>query len=210
MRNGAGDKSVSGLISGHMHGHDGVVRIGPVSAPQRVILVDENDVQRGVEEKLRAHENGGNLHRAFSVFVFDTDGKLLLQKRASSKYHAGGLWANTCCSHPAPGESVEDAAHRRLQEEMGFDCELREVFSFIYKADVGNGLTEHEFDHVFFGTFDGNPMPNKEEVEEWQRSPIGELRKDVALHPEKYAPWLKIAVEKHLEHYLEKLKEVSQ
>jgi len=125
-------------------------------AKELVVLVDENDNEIGVEEKINAHRKG-LLHRAFSIFVFNSKNELLLQKRAADKYHSGGLWSNTCCSHPRPGENLKDAAHRRLQEEMGFDCSLREVFSFLYKKSFDNGLTEHELDHVFFGKFDGIP-----------------------------------------------------
>lgn len=118
-----------------------------------VVLVDEQDKETGTMEKLQAHLNG-RLHRAVSVFLFNSKGELLLQQRASGKYHSANLWTNTCCSHPRPGESAYDAANRRLYEEMGLACELSEVFSFIYKAHLGNNLTEHEFDHVFVGTND--------------------------------------------------------
>ncbi len=164
-----------------------------------VVLVDENDREIGIEEKIKAHENGGKLHRAFSIFIFNKNGKMLLQRRALTKYHAPGLWSNTCCSHPRPGEEVEKAAHRRLREEMGFDCELKWLFATIYKADVGNGLTEWEYDHVFIGTFDGEPEPNPEEVCEWKWISIEELVEDVKKKPEKYTPWFRILLPKVLD-----------
>ena len=129
----------------------------------KVILVDENDVEKGIMDKMEAHQKGV-LHRAFSVFVFNYAGELLLQQRADHKYHSGGLWTNTCCSHPAPGEKIADAAVRRLYEEMGFNCELAHSFSFIYKAHFQNGLTEYEFDHVYIGYSDSIPALNKEEL----------------------------------------------
>jgi isopentenyl-diphosphate Delta-isomerase len=159
-----------------------------------VILVDQQDRQIGTEEKMKAHENGGKLHRAFSVFVFNSEGKMLIQRRALTKYHCAGIWANTCCSHPFPGESLSDAAHRRLIEEMGFDCELREAFSFIYKANFENGLTEWEFDHVFVGRFDGEVKPDKEEVCEFEWVEPGQLKEDIEKNPKKYTEWFKISI----------------
>ena len=130
-----------------------------------LILVDEHDHPVGYETKLAAHQNGGKLHRAFSVFIFNRAGEMLLQRRAATKYHFGGLWTNACCSHPRRGEETLGAAHARLRHEMGFDTDLRELFSFVYRAaDPTSGLTEHEFDHVFTGEFDGTPHPNPEEV----------------------------------------------
>ena len=168
-----------------------------------VVLVDENDNEIGTEEKLKAHQNGGKLHRAISVFVFNTKGELLLQRRALTKYHAPGLWANTCCSHPRPGESVKDAAKRRVKEEMGFECEVEEMFALIYKADVGNGLTEYEYDHIFIGIWEGEPKPNPEEVSEWKWVKIEEIEKDIKQKPEKYTPWFRIIFPKVME-YLNK------
>ncbi len=162
---------------------------------ERVILVDEADNQIGTEEKLKAHREG-KLHRAFSIFVFNSDGKLLLQQRALSKYHCPGLWANTCCSHPREGESADAAAHRSLVEEMGFDCPLKEAFSFTYKAKFDNGLTEHEFDHVLVGKFDGEPKPNPDEVAAVKRVGVDELRKDVRENPERYAYWFRVSFER--------------
>ncbi len=168
-----------------------------------VVLVDENDNEIGKEEKLKAHQNGGKLHRAISVFVFNTKGELLLQRRALTKYHAPGLWANTCCSHPRPGESVKDAAKRRVKEEMGFECEVEEMFALIYKADVGNGLTEYEYDHIFIGIWEGEPNPNPEEVSEWKWVKVEEIEKDIKQNPEKYTPWFRIIFPKVME-YLNK------
>jgi len=160
-----------------------------------VILVDENDNEIGTEEKMKAHQEG-KLHRAFSIFVFNSKGQLLLQKRAKSKYHSGGLWTNTCCSHPNPGESLEKAVQRRLKEEMGFYCELKEIFSFVYKANFDNGLTEYEYDHVFMGKFDGEPNPNPEEVDEWKWVSLEELKKDIQENPDNYSYWLRASIDK--------------
>lgn len=169
-----------------------------------VILVDKNDVELGVMEKQEAHIRGV-LHRAFSVFAFDPDGKLIMQRRALSKYHSPGKWANTCCSHPRKGETVEEAGHRRLIEEMGFDTRIEKVFSFVYKAGVGQGLIEHELDHVLVGTFDGIPKINPEEVHEWKAVDMESLRKDIKEHPEHYAEWFKIIFERVYEFYSAKI-----
>ena len=130
---------------------------------QKVILVDDRDNEIGTMEKMEAHYTP-NLHRAFSVFVFNTRGQMLLQQRAKTKYHSGGLWTNTCCSHPYPGEEIEAAATRRLEQEMGFTTPLTKAFDFIYQATFDNGLTEYEFDHVFIGEYDGDVHPAKDEV----------------------------------------------
>ena len=159
-----------------------------------VILVDENDKEVGIEEKIKAHEGGGKLHRAFSIFVFNSEGKMLLQKRAKTKYHSGGLWTNACCSHPSPEKSLSVMVHKRLKEEMGFDCELEEVFSFKYKIHFDNGLTEWEYDHVFIGEFNGEIKPNQKEVSEWKWVDLKELQKDVNKQPQNYAYWFKIAL----------------
>lgn len=156
-----------------------------------LILVDENDKEIGALEKIPVHEKG-LLHRAFSIFVFNSADKLLLQQRADGKYHSEGLWTNTCCSHPRQGEVVDDAVQRRLQEEMGMQCELQFQFSFIYKHEFSNGLTEHELDHVYFGRSDRPPNPNKEEVQDWKYISIDSLAKDLELFPERYSPWLKV------------------
>ncbi|MBU4298760.1 isopentenyl-diphosphate Delta-isomerase [Patescibacteria group bacterium] len=159
-----------------------------------VILVDKKDKEIGREEKLKAHQEG-KLHRAFSVFIFNKKGELLLQKRAESKYHSGGLWSNACCSHPRPGFGIKEEAKKRLKEEMGIKVDLKETFSFIYKAKVGD-LIEHEFDYVFVGKFDGEPKPNKSEVEDWKWLNEKDLRKDIKENPERYTLWLKIILNK--------------
>jgi isopentenyl-diphosphate delta-isomerase len=160
---------------------------------ETVILVDHNDREVGGAEKLQAHREG-SLHRAFSVFVFNSRGELLLQQRARAKYHSGGLWTNTCCSHPRLGEGTEEAAHRRLVEEMGFDCELEEAFHFTYRVEFGDGLVEHEFDHVFLGRFDGAPTPDPQEVGDWKWADTEALEKDLGENPGRYAHWFKLAL----------------
>jgi isopentenyl-diphosphate delta-isomerase len=161
---------------------------------EQVILVDERDRELGADEKLRAHMKGA-LHRAFSVFIFDGAGRLLLQKRARGKYHSGGLWSNTACGHPRPGEPTAAAARRRLREEMSLDCELREAFEFVYRAELDGALVEHEYDHVFVGTHDAEPAPDPSEVEEWRWVSMGELRRGLSEEPQSYSYWLKVAVE---------------
>jgi len=164
---------------------------------EEVILVDENDQEIGTAEKLRTHREGC-LHRAFSIFVFSYQGELLLQRRAKMKYHSPGLWSNTCCSHPKPGEITESAAHRRLKEEMGFDCELKELFSFIYKVKFENGLSENEYDHVFIGRYDGRPKINPKEVCDWKYVDLNKLQKILQKNPNKYTYWLRISFDKLL------------
>ena len=163
-----------------------------------VVLVDGQDNEIGLEEKMSAHRNGGKLHRAISVLVFNPDGQTMLQQRADTKYHSPGLWTNTCCSHPFKGESAIDAAHRRLEQEMGFDCELEEAFSFIYKTDVGNGLTEWEFDHVMFGVYDGEPAPNPEEAKGWKWETMGFLKDDIIKNADAYTRWFRILFTDHV------------
>ena len=170
---------------------------------EHVILVDKDDNEIGTMEKIEAHKNGGKLHRAFSIFIFNSEGKMLLQKRALSKYHFGGLWSNTCCSHPRKGETTEEAAHRRLVEECGFDAYLREVTSFVYQADSGGELSEHELDHVFVGRYDGEVRPNPEEIAEVKWMTIEELREDVKNNPQNYTPWFKIVLDKAIESFQE-------
>ncbi len=165
-----------------------------------VILVDKNDKFMSMMEKMEAHEKA-KLHRAFSVFIFNTKGELLLQQRAGHKYHSPHLWTNTVCSHPRQGEKTIDAAHRRIVEEMGFDCEFNEVFSFVYKADVGQGLTEHEFDHVFIGISDDLPIINPDEVGGWKYIKLETLEIDVNDNPEIYTVWFKIALAEVLEYF---------
>ena len=163
-------------------------------AAEQLILVDADDRELGVGEKMQVHRAGA-LHRAFSVFIFDGRGRLLLQKRAPVKYHSAGLWSNTACGHPRPGEATRAAARRRLREEMGFDCELREAFEFVYRAELDGALVEHEYDHVFVGTHDGDPAPDPSEVEEWRWVSMGELRRGLREEPQLYSRWLKLAVE---------------
>jgi len=162
----------------------------------KVIIVDTKDNEIGIEEKLRTHQEG-KLHRAFSIFIFNSKKEMLLQQRAKTKYHSPGLWSNTCCSHPRPNRNLEREAKRRLKEEMGFQCDLKEVFSSLHKVRVGD-LIEHEFDHVFLGRFDGNPKPNKEEVEDWKWMRLKELQKDIKNNPQKYTAWFKIILDRML------------
>lgn len=162
-----------------------------------VILVDEKDNQLGLMEKMEAHEKG-LLHRAFSVFLFNSKGEMLLQQRAISKYHSGGLWTNACCSHPRDGEKTIDAAHRRLEEEMGFDCAIEKAFHFIYKSALDNDLTEHELDHVFIGQYEGVIKPNPEEVETYKYIAVPELVEDVKNNPQNYTEWFKICLDEVL------------
>jgi isopentenyl-diphosphate delta-isomerase len=164
-----------------------------------LILVDEKDNQLGTMEKLEVHKKG-LLHRAFSVFIFNSEGKFLLQQRADEKYHSPGLWSNTCCSHPLSGEIVADAVKRRLWQEMGMQTETTFQFSFIYKKKFDNGLTEYEFDHVYFGKSDELPRPNPVEVKNWSYVSLADLKKDISENPENYTEWLKICFEKVLEH----------
>ncbi len=165
-----------------------------------VILVDERDVPIGSMEKMEVHEKA-LLHRAFSIFIFNSKGDMLLHQRASRKYHSPGLWTNACCSHPKPGEDTIDAAHKRLQEEMGISTALKKAFDFTYKAAFDNGLTEHEFDHVFVGTYEGPISPNKEEVSDHCFKSLQEIRDSISSHPEKYTVWFRIAFPK-IEAYL--------
>ena len=162
-------------------------------AIEHVILVDEKDNEIGSMEKIEAHEKA-LLHRAFSIFVFNKKGEMMLQQRAFSKYHSPGLWTNTCCSHPRPGETLDEATSRRIVEEMGFQCEMKELFSFIYKAAFDHGLTEHELDHVFIGKYNDIPYINPEEVEAWKWIKLDELLEDVKQHPDRYTVWFKIAL----------------
>lgn len=166
---------------------------------KQVILVDENDVPRGTMEKLEAHRKG-ELHRAFSIFVFNSKQEMLLQKRASGKYHSGGLWTNTCCSHPVPNENMEITAHKRLKEEMGFDCDIKEIFHFTYKTALENELTEHELDHVFIGYYNDVPQVNAEEVEEWKYIAIDTLQKSITQHPEEFTVWFKLVYPRVLDY----------
>ncbi|MFN8265893.1 MAG: isopentenyl-diphosphate Delta-isomerase [Chitinophagaceae bacterium] len=159
---------------------------------QEVILVNEQDEPIGVMEKMEAHEKA-LLHRAFSVFLFSKNGDMLLQQRALSKYHSPGLWTNACCSHPAPGESNEEAALRRLGEELGIITPVKKAFHFTYKAGFDNGLTEHEFDHVFIGVFDDDLHLNPEEVASVSYKSMDVIEQELEQFPEQYTAWFKIA-----------------
>ena len=169
---------------------------------ENVILVDEKDNQVGLMPKLEAHQKG-LLHRAFSVFIFNSDYKLLLQKRASSKYHSGGLWTNTCCSHPRDGEDTADAANRRLYEEMGIKTSLRKVYEFIYRAELDNDLIENEFDHVFYGIYNDDPILNTDEADDFKWIDMETLKNDIDNNADKYTVWFKIAFD-YFYNYLKK------
>ena len=158
---------------------------------EHVILVDKDDNEIGTMEKMEAHQKG-LLHRAFSVLIFNSKGEWLIQKRAGSKYHSAGLWTNTCCSHPRPGEKIEQAASRRLKEEMGIEAESKLSHTFIYKTHLGNGLIENELDYVFTGTFDDVPVINPTEVEDWKFMSLTNLKKEIEERPSEFTPWFKI------------------
>lgn len=162
---------------------------------EEVILVDEFDTSIGSMEKMEAHEKGV-LHRAFSVFIFNSKKQLLIQQRALTKYHSPGLWTNTCCSHPRPGEDTLMAANRRLHEEMGMDAQLSFKTHFIYKTTFKNGLTEHEFDHIFIGTSNEDPKINKEEVNGYKWINLERVKEEMKLQPETYTYWFQLAMEK--------------
>ncbi|MCD6177895.1 isopentenyl-diphosphate Delta-isomerase [bacterium] len=164
-------------------------------AKEFVVLVDKKNRKIGVEEKIKAHKEG-KLHRSFSIFVFNSKGELLIQQRAKRKYHSPGIWSNTVCGHPRPNETFLEAVHRRLKEEMGFDCKLKKLFCFVYRAEFQNGLIENEYDCVFVGKFNGNPKPNPKEVMNFKWISIKELKKDMLAHPNKYSVWMKIALDK--------------
>lgn len=156
----------------------------------RVVLVDEHDQETGEMDKMEAHLKG-KLHRAFSVLLFNRRGELLVQQRAAGKYHSAGLWTNTCCSHPLPGESVMAAARRRLHEEMGVESKIRFQFKFMYRVQLNEGLIEHEYDHVLTGLYDGQPKPNHMEVQSWKYIDAGALRNEMIAHPENFTYWFR-------------------
>jgi isopentenyl-diphosphate delta-isomerase len=162
---------------------------------EQVILVDVDDCEIGLMEKMEAHKQAV-LHRAFSVFLFNTQGKMLLQQRALTKYHSAGLWTNTCCSHPRPGETLENAVSRRLIEEMGITTKVFKAFDFIYQAELPDNLNEYEFDHVFIGNYDADVRPNHLEVANFVYQSIEEVEANLESHPEKYTVWFKIAFPK--------------
>ncbi len=166
---------------------------------EQVLLVNEKDEVLGTMGKMEAHEKA-LLHRAFSVFVLNKNGEVMLQQRAAHKYHSPGLWTNTCCSHQREGESNLDAGKRRLQEEMGFSTNLEELFSFIYKAPFDNGLTEHEFDHVMLGHYEDDPDPNPEEVSDWKWMAPDLIRKDMDQNPDSYTAWFRIIFDRFHQH----------
>ncbi|MES2800565.1 MAG: isopentenyl-diphosphate Delta-isomerase [Bacteroidota bacterium] len=167
-----------------------------------LILVNEKDQPWGKLEKSLVHQLG-ILHRAFSVFVFNSQGELLLQQRADDKYHSGGLWTNSCCSHPRYGEELAHAVERRLMEEMGINCATNFEFGFVYKAEFENGLKEHEYDHVFFGVCDLTPCPDESEVKNWKYIDMYALEAELKNNPQKYTAWLRICFDKVLLHYRE-------
>jgi isopentenyl-diphosphate Delta-isomerase len=158
----------------------------------QVILVNEQDEQLGAMDKMEAHQQGV-LHRAFSIFIFNEKGEMLLQQRADHKYHSGGLWTNACCSHPAPGEETHFAAQRRLQEEMGFGTSLIKVFDFTYRAEFDNGLIEHEFDHVYLGMYNGDIHPNPDEVQSYCHKSLDDINKEITEQPDLFTAWFHIA-----------------
>ncbi|MBL7739710.1 MAG: isopentenyl-diphosphate Delta-isomerase [Chitinophagaceae bacterium] len=162
---------------------------------EQVVLVNEHDAVTGVMEKMEAHRKG-SLHRAFSVFIFNCKGEMLLQRRALNKYHSAGLWTNSCCSHPLPGEEVHDAALRRLQEEMGFTTSIEKIFDFVYRAEFDNGLTEHEFDHVFAGEYEGAVSLNPDEAMDYCYKSIEEVRTGLQDQPHKFTAWFHLAFPK--------------
>ena len=162
---------------------------------QKVILVDRNNKEIGTEEKIKTHKEG-LLHRAFSIFVFNSKGELLLQQRSKNKYHSSGLWSNTVCSHPRVGESYDQAIHRRMKEEVGFDCELKKVSDFIYRAELENDLIENEHDTIFIGQYNGIIKPNPEEVMSYKWISLSNLKKDIKNHPSNYSSWLKVILNK--------------
>jgi len=163
-----------------------------------IIIVNEDDIETGTGTKDRIHREG-ILHRAFSIFIFNSGGRIMLQRRAPAKYHSGGLWTNTCCGHPAPGADILSDARKRLAEEMGIDCVLREVFSFKYKIRFGTELFEHEWDHVFFGSFDNDPVINPEEADNWRWVSPGALLTEIDANPECFTYWFKAALPAVLE-----------
>lgn len=164
---------------------------------ESVILVDENDNAIGTMEKMEAHHRG-ILHRAFSILIFNSRGQMLVQKRARTKYHSGGLWTNACCSHPKPDETIEETTRKRLIHEMGIDVHTTFSYKFLYKANLDSNLIEHELDHVFIGVFDGEPNVNPEEVEDWKFVNLNDLRIDTQLHPERYTQWFRLILQHEL------------
>lgn len=161
---------------------------------EHVILVDESDKDIGTMEKIEAHMKGV-LHRAFSIVIFNSRGEVLLQKRSRKKYHSAGLWTNTCCSHPLPGEPMADAINRKLAQEMGIAADLMFVYKFVYRTDLDNGLTEHELDHVYAGQFEGKPQINPEEVEAWRFASVEAIRAEIRNAPDNFTYWFRLIVD---------------
>ncbi len=166
----------------------------------QVILVDENDIEIGVAEKLEAHQRG-LLHRAFSIVIFNKAGQMLIHKRAESKYHTPGLWTNACCSHQQPGLTTEEVLESKLMQEMGFACSLSPAFKFVYTAHFDNGLTEHELDHVFIGEYSDAPIPNPDEVGAWRYADPSDIRAEIQNYPSNFTPWFKELFEPSVSHY---------
>ncbi|MEP0132579.1 MAG: isopentenyl-diphosphate Delta-isomerase [Eudoraea sp.] len=169
---------------------------------ENVVLVNQLDEEIGLMPKMEAHEKAV-LHRAFSVFIMNKNGETMLQQRAQHKYHSPSLWTNTCCSHQRQGETNLEAGKRRLQEEMGFKTDLKELFWFIYKAPFDNGLTEHELDHVMIGYYDDLPVINKDEVADWKWMSPAKIKKDIMDNPQTYTVWFKIIFEKFYDHLVQ-------
>lgn len=176
---------------------------------EEVILVTEKDEQIGTMPKMEAHEKA-KLHRAFSVFIMNDKGETMLQQRAAQKYHSPLLWTNTCCSHQRVGETNIEAGRRRLQEEMGFKADLKELFSFIYKAPFDNGLTEHELDHVMMGYYHGVPKINPDEVADFKWMKPEDIKNDIAKNPHQYTIWFKIIFEKFYDHLIHNMNHESK
>ena len=158
---------------------------------EEVVLINSNDEAIGTMEKIQAHREG-LLHRAFSVLILNDIGEMLIHQRAPEKYHSGGVWSNACCGHPRPGETSQQAAERRLHEEMGFTVPLKKLYHFIYKTDLGNGLTEHEFDHVYLGVYNDIPVPNPNEVAAWRYVSIDRLQQELKMQPEQFSFWFRL------------------
>jgi isopentenyl-diphosphate delta-isomerase len=172
--------------------------------PEQIVLIDENDVATGSADKIQAHRQG-LLHRAFTIFVFNDKSQLLLQQRAMGKYHSGGLWTNTCCGHPRPGETTKDGAQRRLREEFGFTCALNKFSTFRYQTEFQNGLKENEITHLFFGRYNDKPQPDPLEIENWKWLSIDNLIQDIKRQPDNYTYWFKAIM-----NYADKLQVINK
>lgn len=181
--------------AGAMPYSEGLNSVTMKTKSTEIILVNERDDPIGTMEKCTAHMQG-RLHRAFSLLVFNTEGKLLLQRRAFHKYHSGGLWSNTCCGHPSVNELLGVAAHRRLREELDLDCEFKEIFSFVYTAEVGSGLVENEYDHVLVGHSNMNPRLNYAEAIDWRWAGIPEIQSEIANQPEQFTAWFGLIIQR--------------